>query len=169
MRITPISPTHFRFAGASDRGSFAMLLNNSYRLIQSLAKPIIRVAGSISPQHLGKIPLGDAARIAEQACQISYFSTSAGSFGARRIDILQFYCFQLARAVPIYGRRMPSHFLRRIDRAVVLDLQFFVVESDVVATELIGSNVYDGLCIDKNSLVDAIAYFKSFKPRKLAA
>lgn len=71
--------------------------------------------------------------------------------------------------MPIYGRRMPSRSLMRIDRAVVLDLQFFVVDGSVIATELIGNNVYDGLCISKKSLVDAIAYFKSFRPRKLAA
>lgn len=64
---------------------------------------------------------------------------------------------------------MPSHFLKRIDRTIVLDLQFFVLEGRAVATELIGSNVYDGLCIDKTSLVDAIAYFKSLRPRKFAA
>jgi hypothetical protein len=64
---------------------------------------------------------------------------------------------------------MPSHFLRRIDRAIVLDLQFFVVDGNALATELIGSNVYDSLYIDKKSLVDAIAYFKSLRPRKLAA
>jgi hypothetical protein len=121
------------------------------------------------PRNFRKISLADAARIAKQTCRLSHFSKSAAYFGARPNDILLFYCFHLVRVVPVYGRRMPSAVLEPLSQATVLDLQFSIVNGSVLATELIGNNVYDDLCIDKRSLGGAIEHFKRLGTEPIAA
>ena len=121
------------------------------------------------PRKARRVPLADAARIAARICHLSHFSKSAAYFGARPSDVLLFYCFHLVRVVPVYGRRMPSHVSELLSRPTILDLQFSIVNGRVLATEMIGSNVYDGLWIDLKSLGDAIAHFKGFRAEKIAA
>ena len=121
------------------------------------------------PRNFRKIALADAARIAKQTCRLSHFSRSAAYFGARPNDVLLFYCFHLARVVPVYGRRMPSAVLEQLSEATILDLQFSFANGGVLATELIGNNVYDDLCIDKRSLGRAIEHFKRLGAAPIAA
>ena len=64
---------------------------------------------------------------------------------------------------------MPSAVSELLSRATILDLQFSLVNGRVLATEMIGSNVYDGLWIDKKSLGHAIAHFKDLRTEKIAA
>ena len=120
-------------------------------------------------RNFRKISLADAARIAEQTCRLSRFSKSAAYFGARPNDVLLFYCFHLARVVPVYGRRMPSAALEQLSQTTVLDLQFSIVNGSIFATELIGNNVYDDLCIDKRSLASAVEHFKRLGTEPIAA
>jgi hypothetical protein len=121
------------------------------------------------PRKARRVPLADAARIAGRICRLSHFSKSAAYFGARPNDVLLFYCFHLVRVVPVYGRRMPSAVLQPLSETTVLDLQFSIVNGNVLATELSGNNVYDDLCIDKKSLSDAIEHFKRLGNEPIAA
>ena len=123
----------------------------------------------VLPRNARRIPLADAARIAAHTCRLSHFSKSAGYFGARRNDVLLFYCFHLVRVVPVYGRRMPSAVSELLSRATILDLQFSIANGRVLATEMVGSNVYDGLWIDQKSLARAIEHFRYLRAEKIAA
>lgn len=64
---------------------------------------------------------------------------------------------------------MPSAVSEMLSRPTILDLQFSIVNGRVLATEMIGSNVYDGLWIDQKSLARAIAHFKDLRAEKIAA
>lgn len=121
------------------------------------------------PRNSRRVPLADAARIAARICQLSHFSRSAAYFGARPSDVLLFYCFHLVRVVPVYGRRMPSAVSELLSRSTILDLQFSTVNGRVLATEMIGSNIYDGLWIDRKYLDRAIAHFKDLRAEEIAA
>jgi hypothetical protein len=120
-------------------------------------------------QDIGKMPLADAARIAFAALHHSYFGVSAARFGARPNDILLFYCFHIARLVPLYGKRIPSQVLEQLSYATVLDLRFSIGSGGVRASELIGNNVYVDLYIDKKSLRRAIEYLKFVAVEQAAA
>jgi hypothetical protein len=148
---------------------FSLLSHAGCRLVDFLVWLELFDAKSGLPRRFEKMPLAKAARIAEQACRLSYFSTSAAYFGARPNDVLLFYCFHLVRTVQVYGKQMPSGALEPLSRATILDLQFSIVNGSVLATELIGNNVYDDLCIDKNSLGSAIEHFKRLGREAIAA
>jgi len=141
-------------------GLTLLLASATYRLIEVFFKSRSLRTKSVFLQRFGKMPLADAARIAYQVSRGTYFSASAARFGARPNDILLFYCFHLARLVPLYGRRAPSTVLEPLSHATILDLRFSIDNSGVYAVELIGNNVYVDLCIDKKSLDRAIEHFK---------
>jgi hypothetical protein len=123
----------------------------------------------VFPRKARRVALVDAARIAARICHLRHFSKSAAYFGARPTDVLLFYCFHLVRVVPVYGRRMPSRVSELLSRPTILDLQFSIVNGRVLATEMIGTNVYDGLWVDKKSLGHAVVHFKGLMPEKIAA
>jgi hypothetical protein len=140
-----------------------------YRLLHRIVRAKQLRINPLKSEHAGRVPLVDAARIAAESAPLICFSAPAARFGARQTDLLLFYCFQLARRVPLYGKHMLSHSVKRLSRETALDLRFSFVNSDIIATELVGQNVYIDLFIDKTSLRAAIGYLKSQSGKQAAA
>lgn len=150
-------------------GFVLLLLAVGCHVIQLFASRGRSNRNSALPQDIEKMPLADAARIAYQVLGSTYFGVSAARFGARPNDILLFYCFHIARLVPLYGKFVPSTELVRLSYGTVLDLKFSIKNGSVHASELIGSNIYVDLAIDKKSLRLAIEHLKFVAVERTAA
>jgi hypothetical protein len=140
-----------------------------YRFVMDLGQRAPTRIKRPNSGHFGKIPLADAARITAQACGDSRVSRSAEQYGTRPNGALLFYCFHLASLMPIYGKPMHSRSLKQLSSETILDLRFSIVNTGLIATELIGQNVYVDLRVDKKSLYPAIDHFKQSQMRRDAA